>query len=98
MSEKNGAKTLIFYSLYDAMLVDEPEWKMDPFAAEILDAPEIGLPPEYGKCIVARCARNQKGPTMGFINALDSMLKTTGDLPVNVIFNIEGEEESLPVS
>ena len=93
MSKKKGAKTLVFYSLYDAMPVDEPEWKVDPFAAEILDAPEIGLPQEYGKCIVARCARNQKGPTMGFINALDSMLKTTGDLPVNVIFNIEGEEE-----
>ena len=93
MSKRKDAKTLIFYSLYDAMPAEEPEWKADPFAAEILDAEEIGLPKEYGKCIVARCARNQKGPTMGFINALEAILKVTGDIPVNVLFNIEGEEE-----
>ena len=93
MSNRKKAKTLIFYSLYDAMPAEEPEWKVDPFAADILDASEIGLPAEYGKCIVARCARNQKGPTMGFINALEAVLKVTGDLPVNVLFNIDGEEE-----
>lgn len=93
LSGNPNAKTLVFYSLYDAMPVDEPEWKVDPFAAEILDAEEIGLPIDLGKCIVARCARNQKGPTMGFLNAIDSILKINRQLPVNVILNIEGEEE-----
>lgn len=92
-SKNPQAKTIVFYSLYDVMPADEPDWKCDPFAGEILDAEAIGLPTSYGKCIVARGARNQKGPTLGFIKGLEAMLKTSGDLPVNVIFVVEGEEE-----
>ena len=93
MSKNPDAKTIIFYSLYDVMPVDEPEWKVDPFAAEIVDAAFIGLPEEYGRCVVARGARNQKGPTMGFIRALESIVAIDNDIPVNVLFVIEGEEE-----
>jgi len=92
-SKNPNAKTVILYSLYDLMPADEPGWKAPPFAAEILDAEEIGLPAFYGKCIVSRGARNQRGPNMGFINALKSIKEVTGDIPVNVIFAVEGEEE-----
>lgn len=92
-SKNPNAKTMIFYSLYDVMPTDEPDWKCDPFEGRILDAEVIGLPASYGKCIVARGARNQKGPTMGFIKGVEAMLKTDGDVPVNIIFVIEGEEE-----
>jgi len=92
-SKNPNAKTLILYSLYDLMPAEESDWKAPPFAAEILDAEEINLPRSYGKCIVSRGARNQRGPTTGFINALESILAISGDLPVNVIFAVEGEEE-----
>lgn len=92
-SKNPRAKTLIAYSLYDVMPVDDEVWAAPPFAAEILDAREIDLPDFYGQCIVARGARNQKGPIMGFINALQSMLAVQGDIPVHVIFTFDGEEE-----
>ena len=92
-SKTPGAKTIAFYSLYDVMPVDEPEWKVEPFSADIVDPEFVELPKEYGPCIVARGARNQKGPTMGFLRALESMLQVDGDIPVNVKFVIEGEEE-----
>ncbi len=92
-SKNPRAKTIIAYSLYDVMPVDDEVWASPPFAAEILDATAIDLPADYGKCIVARGARNQKGPIMGFVNALRSMLAVRGDVPVNVIFAFDGEEE-----
>jgi len=92
-SKNPHAKTLILYSLYDLMPAEEPEWKTPPFAAEIVDAEVINLPPSYGKCIVSRGARNQRGPTIGFINALESILAVSGDIPVNVKFTVDGEEE-----
>jgi acetylornithine deacetylase/succinyl-diaminopimelate desuccinylase-like protein len=92
-SKNPKAKTIIAYSLYDVMPVDDEDWASPPFAADILESTAIGLPAFYGKCIVARGARNQKGPIMGFVNALQSMLAVRGDIPVNVIFTFDGEEE-----
>lgn len=92
-SKRPKAKTIIFYSLYDIMPWDEPDWKVDPLSAKIVDAETIDLPSSYGKCICARGARNQKGPTMGFIKAVESMLAVEGDVPVNIMWVLEGEEE-----
>ncbi|HSR10679.1 MAG TPA: M20/M25/M40 family metallo-hydrolase, partial [Thermodesulfobacteriota bacterium] len=92
-SKNPKAKTLILYSLYDLMPYDEEGWKVPPLSAEIVDPEFIDLPAEYGKCIVARGARNQKGPNMAFIHALKAIQAVTGDIPVNVMFAIEGEEE-----
>lgn len=93
MSKNPNAKTMVFYSLYDVMPVDEPEWKVESFSADIVPAEYTGLPKEYGDCIVARGARNQKGPTMGFIRAVESMLAVEGDVPINIYLVVKGEEE-----
>jgi len=93
ISKNPKAKTLILYSLYDVMPYEEEDWKVHPLSADIVDAEFIDLPKEFGKCIVARGARNQKGPNMAFINALRSIKAVRGDIPVNIIFAIEGEEE-----
>ena len=53
-SKKADAKTIAFYSLYDVMPVDEPEWKVEPFAASIVDAQQVDLPAEWA---VHRCTR-----------------------------------------
>ncbi len=92
-SRNPDAKTMLLYSFYDVMPADEPEWKVNPFAAEIVDAEEVDLPSFFGECLVARGADHPKGPLMAFINALRSMKDVAGDIPVNVMFVVEGEEE-----
>jgi acetylornithine deacetylase/succinyl-diaminopimelate desuccinylase-like protein len=92
-SKRPNAKTIGCYSLYDVMPAEEDNWVTPPFDAAIVEAERIDLPSSYGKCIVARGARNQKGPIMGLLNAIKSMLDTTGDIPVNVVFVFDGEEE-----
>lgn len=80
-------KTIIIYMMYDTMPVDEPGWRVDPLAGEIVE-----MPP-FGRCLVARGAYNTKGELRAFLNACES-IKTTGqELPVNLIFVAEGEEE-----
>lgn len=92
-SKRPNAKTLACYSLYDVMPAEEDNWVAPPFDAAIVDAEQIDLPPQYGKCILARGARNQKGPIMGLVNAVKSMLAVSGDIPINVMFVFDGEEE-----
>jgi acetylornithine deacetylase/succinyl-diaminopimelate desuccinylase-like protein len=93
-SKRPNAKTLACYSLYDVMPIDPSEnWKADPFGAEILDAEKIDLPKHYGPCIVARGARNQKGPIMALVNTLKTLQAVEGDIPCNIMFTFDGEEE-----
>jgi len=79
--------TLLFYSMYDTMPADEPGWIVPPFSAEI-----VNMDP-FGPTLVARGALNTKGPLRAFFNALESILAVEKELPVNIIFVIEGEEE-----
>jgi acetylornithine deacetylase/succinyl-diaminopimelate desuccinylase-like protein len=43
--------------------------------------------------MMARGATNQKGPERALLNAIDSIIKVTGGLPVNLMVLAEGEEE-----
>lgn len=79
--------TLLFYGMYDVQPVLGEQWIVDPFGGEIVDLPELG------PSIVNRGAMNQKGPLGSFFNALFAMKAATGELPLNVKFLIEGEEE-----
>jgi acetylornithine deacetylase/succinyl-diaminopimelate desuccinylase-like protein len=80
-------KTVLAYSMYDTMPADEPGWTVDPFAGTIKEVKP------FGATLVARGAANTKGPLMGFLNSLDSIVKSGQEPPVNVIFAAEGEEE-----
>ncbi len=80
-------KTLIVYMMYDTMPVDEPGWRVDPLAGTIENVPP------FGRCLVARGAYNTKGELRGFLNACGSIKETGQELPVNLIFVAEGEEE-----
>jgi len=79
-------KTLIIYGMYDVQPAEEQKWTSHPFEAEIRDLPHLG------PCIIARGAVNSKGVLSGLFNALRSMIKFD-QIPVNLIFTIEGEEE-----
>ena len=79
-----GKPTILFYGHYDVQPPDPlDEWKSPPFEPEV-----------RGQDIFARGSSDDKGQTYIQIKAVEGLLKTTGKLPVNVKFLIEGEEET----
>src|SRR3954454_5313779 len=79
-----GKSTVLFYGHY-AVHPPDPldEWKPPPFEPEV-----------RGGNIYARGACDDKGQVYIQIKAVEGLLKTTGRLPVNVKFLLEGEEET----
>ena len=75
--------TILIYGHYDVQPPDPlDEWETPPFEPTVRD----------GK-IYARGASDDKGQSYTHIKAIESFLKTGTELPVNVKFIIEGEEE-----
>lgn len=76
-------KTVLIYGHYDVQPVDPLHlWDSAPFEPEIRE----------GK-IWARGATDNKGQHFAHVLGVEKTLEEEGDLPVNVIFLIEGEEE-----
>ena len=76
------AKTVLVYGHYDVMPVDPiEEWHTDPFEPVIKD----------GR-IWARGANDDKGQSFMHVKAFEAMVNC-GELPCNVKFMLEGEEE-----
>ncbi len=76
-------KTVLIYGHYDVQPVDPLNlWSSQPFEPEIRD----------GR-IWARGATDNKGQMLAHILGVEKTLKEHGDLPVNLIFLFEGEEE-----
>jgi acetylornithine deacetylase/succinyl-diaminopimelate desuccinylase-like protein len=75
--------TVLVYGHYDVQGVDNPRsaWTCDPFGAEEKDGYLLG-----------RGASDNKGPCLAHLRAARA-LAATGELPVNLVFLIEGEEE-----
>jgi len=80
-------KTVIVYMMYDTQPVDEPGWTVPPLEGKIVD-----IKP-FGKCLVARGAINTKGELRAFLNACESIQAAGEEIPVNLMFVAEGEEE-----
>ena len=83
-SKSNPAKTLLFYNHYDVQPI-EPlgEWNNPPFSGKII-----------GNKIFGRGASDDKGELITRIKAVESYLKEYKDVPCNIKFCIEGEEEN----
>ncbi len=82
-SSKKGAKTLLVYDHYDVQPPEPIEkWICDPFEAKI-----------DGNRIYARGSSDSKGNVFAYIKAVEALKKTTGDVPINMKFIWEGEEE-----
>ncbi len=78
-----GKPTVLVYGHYDVQPVDPVElWSDEPFEPVI----------KRGK-IYARGADDNKGQNFVHIKSVEAYLKIKGELPVNVKFLIEGEEE-----
>lgn len=80
---KSSQRTLLVYGHYDVQPVEPLEkWKTGPFDAKLL-----------GKKIVSRGAADSKNNVTSCIKAAESFLKTSDDVPLNLKFIFEGEEE-----
>ena len=78
-----NAKTILFYNHYDVQPPEPIElWDDDPFSGKI-----------EGNFIFGRGSSDDKGELITRIKAVEYFLKEAGDVPCNVKFLIEGEEE-----
>ena len=78
-----GRPTLLIYGHYDVQPPDPlSEWHTSPFEPTVI-----------GGYLHGRGASDDKGQMFVHLKALESYLRTTGKLPVNVICLFEGEEE-----
>jgi acetylornithine deacetylase/succinyl-diaminopimelate desuccinylase-like protein len=81
--KKKGRPTVLIYGHYDVQPVDPLNlWQRPPFNPGI----ENGI-------VTARGASDNKGQIFAHILGIERALKENGDLPVNLIMLIEGEEE-----
>ena len=79
-------RTLLLYMMYDVQPVEPADWRVPPFAGELVEH-------DLGTVLMARGAVNQKGPERAFLNALSAIIATEGRPPVNLFVAAEGEEE-----
>ena len=78
-----GKPTLLIYGHYDVQPVDPvDEWETPPFEPTVRD-----------NNLYARGSSDDKGQVMVHVRALESVLKATGSLPINIKLMLEGEEE-----
>ncbi|WP_339726940.1 dipeptidase [uncultured Gimesia sp.] len=78
-----GKPTVLVYGHYDVQPPDPlDQWTTPPFEPDIRDGH-----------IYARGATDDKGQMYTHIKSVEAWMKTHGELPVNVVFVIEGEEE-----
>lgn len=78
-----GKPTLLLYGHYDVQPVDPvKEWRTPPFKATII-----------GDKLYARGASDDKGQFFIHLKAIESYLRTTQRLPLNIKIWLEGEEE-----
>ncbi len=81
--ERPGRRTVLIYGHYDVQPPDPVDlWETPPFEPVIKE----------GK-IYARGSTDNKGQILAHILGVESALKERGDLPINLIFLVEGEEE-----
>jgi len=88
-AERKGKsdKTLLFYNHYDVQPPEPLElWESPPFEPAIRDGKMYG-----------RGVSDDKGHLVSRLHAIDSILEIDGDLPCNIKFIIEGEEETASV-
>ncbi len=87
--DARAKNTLLVYFMYDVKQVSGEHWTLikDPFKPELLP-----LKP-FRRVMVGRGTYNSKGPMTAFLNSLFSIKEAGGEIPINLKFIAEGEEE-----
>ena len=84
LSSNPAAKTIIFYNHYDTVPADDDQpWTNDPFTLSV----------HYG-IMYGRGVDDDKGHITARLTAVRKYIREHSDLPVNIIFMMEGAEES----
>ncbi|UCE45158.1 MAG: M20/M25/M40 family metallo-hydrolase [Methanobacteriota archaeon] len=82
-----ASKTALLYGMYDVQPPGDPDlWDQPPFGATIVKREP------FGKVLVNRGVFNSKASLVGTLLAIETMLERD-ELPMNVHFLLEGEEE-----
>ena len=83
-SDNPEAKTIIFYNHYDTVPADNDQpWTNDPFTLSV----------HYG-VMYGRGVDDDKGHITARLTAVRKYIREHGSLPVNIVFMMEGAEES----
>ena len=83
LSKNNPEKTVLFYDHYDVQPAEPLElWETPPFEPSTRDGKMFG-----------RGVGDNKGNLVSRLKIVESWLKVKGDVPCNVKFLVEGEEE-----
>ena len=85
--DAGAKKTIGLYFMYDVKQADPAEWSSPPWAAALVDKPDLG------KVLMGRAAVNQKGPQASMLAALHAIRGAGRKIPVNLVLVAEGEEE-----
>ncbi|PYT13200.1 MAG: twin-arginine translocation pathway signal protein [Acidobacteria bacterium] len=85
--DAHARRTVGLYFMYDVKQVDPAEWSSPPWEAALVEKPGLG------KVVIGRGAVNTKGPQAAFLAALRAFRDAKRQLPVNLVFVAEGEEE-----
>ena len=81
--KKPGTPSVLVYGHYDVQPADPLElWETGPFEPQV-----------RGDLLYGRGASDMKGQVLATFQAIESLMKGGGELPVNVKFLLEGEEE-----
>jgi acetylornithine deacetylase/succinyl-diaminopimelate desuccinylase-like protein len=83
IKSKKSDKTILFYDHYDVQPPEPLEkWMCQPFSGKIINGKVYG-----------RGASDNKGNFVSRLKAVQTLLKVTGNVPANIKFFVEGEEE-----
>lgn len=86
-SNRPDAQTIIFYNHYDTVPADDDQpWSSNPFELTVRDGYMYG-----------RGVDDDKGHITARLTAVQKYRREFGDFPVNIIFIMEGSEESASV-
>ena len=81
--KKPSAPTVLVYGHYDVQPADPLElWETGPFEPQV-----------RGDLLYGRGASDMKGQVLAAFHAIESLMRGGGELPVNIKFLLEGEEE-----
>lgn len=84
--DQGAKKTIINYCMLDTKPATLKGWISPPFEANIVNKEN------FGDVIIARGAQGRKAPYISCLNALETLQKIDGKLPVNIMFIAESEE------
>ncbi len=83
VKSQTSGKTMLFYNHYDVQPPEPLEkWDYEPFSGKVVNGRIYG-----------RGVTDNKGNLVSRLKAVQAFLETIGDVPVNIKFFVEGEEE-----